>query len=138
MEQTPTVKAAYTTPLTTPFAVAETPMCLMMAATTVHSPCGVSPIALGLASPELSTSPAAVPRAPLATLNGPYAGFVAASARRDTGWQTAMQKLRIVTLGWGTGRHKMALERGTKPKHSRRACSPRYGLQYMAERLLVC
>jgi hypothetical protein len=32
-------------------------------------------------------------------------------------------------LGFDTGRQKMALERGTNPKLSRRACSPRYGLQ---------
>jgi hypothetical protein len=32
-------------------------------------------------------------------------------------------------LGFGTGRQKMALERWTKPKHSRRTCSSRYRLQ---------
>jgi hypothetical protein len=40
-----------------------------------------------------------------------------------------MQKLRIVTLGFGTGRQRMALERWTHPKRPRRAWSPRYGLQ---------
>jgi hypothetical protein len=33
------------------------------------------------------------------------------------------------TLGFGTGRKRMALERRTTPNRSRRACSPRYGLQ---------
>jgi hypothetical protein len=33
---------------------------------------------------------------------------------------------RIVTLGLGTARPKMALERWTHPKPQRRACSPRY------------
>jgi hypothetical protein len=42
--------------------------------------------------------------------------------------QGRCKKLRIVTLGFGTGRQKMALERGTTPKRSRRACSRRYGL----------
>jgi hypothetical protein len=43
-------------------------------------------------------------------------------------WE-AMKKLRIVTLGVGTGRQKMVLERGANPTLSRRTCSPRYGLQ---------
>jgi hypothetical protein len=38
-------------------------------------------------------------------------------------------KLRIVTLGFGTGAAERVLERRTNPKRSRRACSPRYGLQ---------
>jgi hypothetical protein len=42
---------------------------------------------------------------------------------------TAMRKLRIATSGHGTGRQKMALERWTNPKLSRRTCSPRYELQ---------
>jgi hypothetical protein len=42
---------------------------------------------------------------------------------------TAMRKWRIVTLGFGAGRQKTALERWTNPKLSRRTCSPRYGLQ---------
>jgi hypothetical protein len=42
---------------------------------------------------------------------------------------TAMQKLRIVTLGFGTARQKRVLERRTNPTLSRRSCSPRYGLQ---------
>jgi hypothetical protein len=42
---------------------------------------------------------------------------------------TAMQKLRIVMLGFGAGRQKMALERGTNPKLSRRTCTCEYGLQ---------
>jgi hypothetical protein len=37
--------------------------------------------------------------------------------------------LRIVTPGFGTGRQRMALERGTKPRLSRRACTCEYGLQ---------
>jgi hypothetical protein len=41
----------------------------------------------------------------------------------------AMKKLRIVLLRFGTRRQKMALERWTTPKLSRRTCSPRYGLQ---------
>jgi hypothetical protein len=40
-----------------------------------------------------------------------------------------MKKLRIVTLGFGTGRQRMVLERATNPKRSRRTCSPRYRLQ---------
>ena len=40
-----------------------------------------------------------------------------------------MKKSRIVTLGFGTERQKMALERRTKPKRSRRTCSSMYGLQ---------
>jgi hypothetical protein len=43
---------------------------------------------------------------------------------------TSVQKLRIVTLRFGSGRQKMALERWTNPKLSRRACSPRYGVQH--------
>jgi membrane-associated HD superfamily phosphohydrolase len=43
---------------------------------------------------------------------------------------TAMgNKLRIVTLGWGTGRQKMALQRWTNPKRSRRTCTCECGLQ---------
>jgi hypothetical protein len=38
-------------------------------------------------------------------------------------------KLRIVALRFGTGRQKMALERVTNPKLSRRACTCEYGLQ---------
>jgi hypothetical protein len=41
--------------------------------------------------------------------------------------RTSMHKLRIGRLGFGTGRHKMALERWTTPKLSRRMDSPRYG-----------
>jgi hypothetical protein len=41
---------------------------------------------------------------------------------------TATTKLRIVTLGFGTARQKMVLERGTNPKHPRRTCSSRYGV----------
>jgi hypothetical protein len=37
--------------------------------------------------------------------------------------------MRIVTLGFGTGRQKMALERWTTPKLSRRTCAYEYGLQ---------
>jgi hypothetical protein len=40
-----------------------------------------------------------------------------------------MKELRIVTLGFGTGRQKMALERWTKPTLSRRACTCEYGIQ---------
>ena len=40
-----------------------------------------------------------------------------------------MKELRIVTLGFGTGRQKMLLERWTNPKLSRRACTCEYGLQ---------
>jgi hypothetical protein len=39
-----------------------------------------------------------------------------------------MQKLRIVTLGFGTARQKMVLERWTNPKPQRRTRSPRYGI----------
>jgi hypothetical protein len=42
---------------------------------------------------------------------------------------TAMCKLRIGRLGFGTGRQKPALERGTTPTLSRRTCIPPYGLQ---------
>ena len=37
-------------------------------------------------------------------------------------------KLRIVTLRFGTGRQKMVLERWTNPKRSRHTCSPRRAL----------
>ena len=40
----------------------------------------------------------------------------------------AMQKSRIVTLRFGTGRQKIALERCTTPTLSRRTCRSRYGL----------
>jgi hypothetical protein len=43
--------------------------------------------------------------------------------------QTAMKELRIVTLRFGTGRQKRALERWTNPKRPRRACTCEYGLQ---------
>jgi hypothetical protein len=47
---------------------------------------------------------------------------------------TAMQKLRIERLvGFGTGRQKTVLERGTTPKLSRRTCSLQYGLQFRIE-----
>jgi hypothetical protein len=42
---------------------------------------------------------------------------------------TAVQNLRIVMLGFGTGRQKSVLERGTNPKLPRRTSSSRYGLQ---------
>ena len=42
---------------------------------------------------------------------------------------TAVTKLRIGLVGFGTGREKVPLERGTNPKRSRRTCSPRHGLQ---------
>jgi hypothetical protein len=42
---------------------------------------------------------------------------------------TAMRKLRIVMLGFGTGRQKTVLDRGTNPKLSRRTCACEYGLQ---------
>jgi hypothetical protein len=38
------------------------------------------------------------------------------------------QLLRIGRVGFGTGRQRRALERGTTPTRSRRTCSPRYGL----------
>jgi hypothetical protein len=38
---------------------------------------------------------------------------------------------RIVTLRFGTGRQRMALERWTNPKLSRRACTCEYGLQFV-------
>jgi hypothetical protein len=41
---------------------------------------------------------------------------------------TAMQTLRIVTLGFGTARQRMALERWTNPKPQRRTHSHLYGL----------
>ena len=41
----------------------------------------------------------------------------------------AMQKLRIVTLRFGTGRQKRVLEQWTNPKLSRRTCTCAYGLQ---------
>ena len=37
--------------------------------------------------------------------------------------------MRIVTAGFGTGRQRMALERGTSPKLSRRTCTREYRLQ---------
>jgi hypothetical protein len=37
--------------------------------------------------------------------------------------RTAMRKLRIVTLRFGTGRERMVLERWTNPKLSRRTCT---------------
>jgi hypothetical protein len=39
---------------------------------------------------------------------------------------SAMQKLRIVTIRFGTARKKLALERWTHPKPQRRKCSPLY------------
>jgi hypothetical protein len=39
---------------------------------------------------------------------------------------TAMKQLRIVTLGFGTARQRMVLERWTNPKPQRRTRSPRY------------
>jgi hypothetical protein len=44
-------------------------------------------------------------------------------------FHTEMQKLRIVTIEFGTGRQKMVLERWTNPKLSRRTCTCEYGLQ---------
>jgi hypothetical protein len=41
-------------------------------------------------------------------------------------YDTAMQQLRIVTLGFGTARQRMALERWTNPKPQRRTCSAQY------------
>ena len=41
-----------------------------------------------------------------------------------------MQQSRIVTLRFGTGRQKMALERWTNPTLSRRTCTCEYGLQF--------
>jgi hypothetical protein len=41
----------------------------------------------------------------------------------------AKKRLRIVTLGFGAGRQKLALGRWTNPKLPRRTCSPRYALQ---------
>ena len=43
--------------------------------------------------------------------------------------RSAMKKLRIVTLGLGTARQKMAVERWTNPKPQRGTCSPRYRVQ---------
>jgi hypothetical protein len=49
------------------------------------------------------------------------------SLPRDDGvGSAAMQKLRIATLKFGTGRLKMALERGTNPKLSQRTRSCEY------------
>jgi hypothetical protein len=45
------------------------------------------------------------------------------------GAMEAMQKLRIVTLGFGTSRQKMPLERWTNLKLSRCTCSHRHGLR---------
>jgi hypothetical protein len=50
---------------------------------------------------------------------------VAAAEHRPT----AMQKLRIERLRFGAGRQKMALERWTNPKRSRRTCTREYELQ---------
>ena len=44
-------------------------------------------------------------------------------------YQYNEEKLRIATLKFGTGAHKMVLERGTNPKRSRRTCTCEYGLQ---------
>ena len=38
-------------------------------------------------------------------------------------------QLRIRRRGFGTGRQRMVLERGTNPKRSRRTCTCEYGLQ---------
>jgi hypothetical protein len=43
--------------------------------------------------------------------------------------RAVMRKLRIVMLGFGTGRHKRVLERWTNPKLPRRACTCEYALQ---------
>jgi hypothetical protein len=53
----------------------------------------------------------------------------------STQWGDAQRckQLRIVTLGFGTGRQKPALERWTNPKLSRRAC--RYGLRFWRGKL---
>jgi hypothetical protein len=42
---------------------------------------------------------------------------------------TAMKRMRSGRVGFGTGRQRPVVERGTHHKRSRRACSPRYGLQ---------
>ena len=44
-------------------------------------------------------------------------------------WHAAMTKLRIGRVGFGTRRQKMALERCTNPKLTRRTCRCEYGLQ---------
>ena len=36
------------------------------------------------------------------------------------------KSVRIITVGFGTRRQRMVVERGTNPKRSRRTCSPRY------------
>jgi hypothetical protein len=50
------------------------------------------------------------------------------ASRPGEGRRTAMRKLRIVTLGFGTARQRMALERWTSPKPPRRTRSPRHGV----------
>jgi hypothetical protein len=64
---------------------------------------------------------------PLATRDG-TANPGLRSLRQPCIGRTAVRKSRIGRLGFGTGRQRMALERGTSPKLSRRTCSPRYGL----------
>jgi hypothetical protein len=49
---------------------------------------------------------------------------------RAAGALSCDEKAANRRLGFGTGRQKPVLERGANPKHSRRTCSPRYGLQY--------
>jgi hypothetical protein len=71
------------------------------------------------ASPSLF-SPACVGCSPRARPSSPPV----ASQRPPT----AVNKLRIVTLGFGTARQRTVLERWTKPKPRRRTRSPRYGV----------
>jgi hypothetical protein len=57
---------------------------------------------------------------------------VAPAESRDRSVERRMmhsEKLRIVTLGFGTGRQELALERDTNPKHSRRTYTCEYALQ---------
>ena len=54
--------------------------------------------------------------------------FYIRAYQRAAGVDTAVQKLRSGRVGFGTGRQKRVLERGTNPQLSRRTCSPRYGV----------
>jgi hypothetical protein len=74
-----------------------------------------------------------VPRGLIQLLS--WLGVSGALAALDDVLCTASVRSRLSTTceldcrGFGTGRQKMVLERGTPPKLSRRTCSPRYGLQ---------
>jgi hypothetical protein len=57
-----------------------------------------------------------------------YCREVVASLGCSVLWSVQLKKLRIVTIGFGTGRQRTVLERWTNPKLSRRTCTCEYGL----------